>query len=132
MVNAMDIFSVIAESRIREAIERGELDNVPGRGSPLKIDDLSHIPEELRAAYILLKNSGVLPEEMQLKKEIVNLQKLINCCHLDPGEEREVQALKKKLTEKILRYDMIMEKRNTGFNHALGQYQEKIYKRLGR
>nr|WP_315988872.1 DnaJ family domain-containing protein [Desulforamulus aquiferis] len=38
------------------------------------MDDLSHIPDDLRCGYILLKNAGVLPEEMELKKEIVSLQ----------------------------------------------------------
>ncbi|MCL6611889.1 MAG: DUF1992 domain-containing protein [Peptococcaceae bacterium] len=127
----MDILTIIAENRIREAVKNGELDNIPGRGRPLNLDDLSHVPEELRAGYILLRNAGVLPEEMQLKKEIVSLQKLINCCCEDRGGEKEIDSLRKKLTEKILRYDILMERRNRGSNLALGQYQNKIYKRLG-
>lgn len=127
----MDILTTIAENKIREAVQKGELDNIPGRGKPLNLDDLSHVPEELRAGYILLRNAGVLPEEMHLKKEIVSLQKLINCCCEEPGGEKEIDSLKKKLTEKILRYDILMERRNRGSNLALGQYQNKIYRRLG-
>ncbi|MCL6477271.1 MAG: DUF1992 domain-containing protein [Peptococcaceae bacterium] len=128
----MDIFTVIAENKVREAIRKGELDNLPGRGRPLNLDDLSHVPEELRGGYILLRNAGVLPEEMQLKKEIVGLQKFINCCYEDPCEDRDVVSLRKKLTEKILRYDILMEKRSQGSNQALGYYQNKIYKKLGK
>ena len=71
----MYIFELIAENKIREAIENGELDNLPCKGKPLQLDNLAHVPEELRAAYTILKNAGVLPEELQLKKEIVSLQK---------------------------------------------------------
>lgn len=127
----MDIFTVIAENRIREAMLRGEFDDLPCRGRPLEIDDLSHVPEELRAGYILLKNAGVLPEELQLKKEIMTLQKLLDCCYDDRAEESEINRLRKKLNEKVLRYDMIMEKRGMGSNHALSYYKNKIYKKLG-
>jgi hypothetical protein len=54
----------IAERRIREAQERGELDDLPGAGAPLALDDDALIPEDLRAAYRVLKNSGFLPPEL--------------------------------------------------------------------
>lgn len=121
----MDIVAVIAESKIREAIARGELDNLAGSGRPLEIDDLSHVPEELRSGYILLRNAGVLPEEMQLKKEIVTLQKLIDCCDADVQKE----CLKTKLNQKILRFSMLMEGRRA--STALSQYRSQLYRRLG-
>lgn len=68
----MEIFSRIAEGKIKEAIRNGEFENLPGRGKPLRLDDLSSVPEELRAAYIILKNAGIVPEELQLQKEIVS------------------------------------------------------------
>jgi hypothetical protein len=52
--------SIIAEMRIKEAAERGELDNLPGAGLPLPQDDDANVPEELRMAYKLLKNGGYL------------------------------------------------------------------------
>ena len=121
----MNILEVIAENKIREAVKRGELDNLPCKGKPLKLDDLSHIPEELRAAYTLLKNAGVLPEELQLKKEIVSLQKLIDYCH----QENERDLLMKKLTRKILRFDLLMDNRKV--NSTLGYYKRKIYRKFG-
>lgn len=121
----MDIVAVIAEGKIREAIARGELDNLAGSGRPLEIDDLSHVPEELRAGYIMLRNAGVLPEEMQLKKEIVTLQKLIDCCDADVQKE----CLQTKLNQKILRFNMLMEGRRV--STALSQYRNQLYRRLG-
>ncbi len=121
----MSILEVIAENKIREAMQKGELDNLPCKGKPLKLDNDSHIPEELRAAYTLLKNAGVLPEELQLRKEIVSLQKLIGYCH----QEDERNLLTKKLTQKILRFDLLMDNRKV--NSALGHYKRKIYKKFG-
>ena len=36
------------------------------------------VPEHLRMGYKILKNAGVLPEEMQLKKEMVSLKTLLD------------------------------------------------------
>ena len=58
----MDAISIIAEQRIREACERGAFDSLPGAGKPLELEDDSHIPEDLRMAYKLLKNAGYVPE----------------------------------------------------------------------
>ena len=41
----------IAERRIAEAIANGDLENLPGEGRPLALDDDSVVPEELRLAY---------------------------------------------------------------------------------
>lgn len=120
----MDFLERIAEEKIKEAIERGELDRLPGMGKPLKLEDLSRVPEELRAGYILLKNAGILPEEMELKKELITLRELIDSC-TDDDEKRK---LTKEWTEKKLRFHLLMERR--GRSIALEEYEEKIEKRL--
>lgn len=55
-----DIFGTLTERRIQEAISRGDDKNLPGAGKPLKIEKVYFLPQELRAAYIVLKNSGYL------------------------------------------------------------------------
>lgn len=55
-----DIFGTLTERRIQEAISRGEHKNLSGAGKPLKIENIYFLPQELRAAYIVLKNSGYL------------------------------------------------------------------------
>lgn len=121
----MDILAKIAEERIREAIKKGEFDNLSLKGKPLKLEDLSRVSEELRAGYKILKNAGVLPEELELKKEIISLKNLIACCY----EDEEKKLLKKKLNEKILRFNILMEKRGVK-GSAVGLYRSKIYKKL--
>ncbi len=73
----MNPIDQIAEARIREAMERGELSGLPGEGRPLQLDDDSAIPEELRAAYRILKNAGFLPPELQLRKELREAEHLL-------------------------------------------------------
>ncbi len=47
----MYIFELIAERKIREAMERGEFDNNPLQGKPLPKDHLENVPPDLRMAY---------------------------------------------------------------------------------
>jgi Domain of unknown function (DUF1992) len=70
------MFDLIAEEKIAEAIARGELDNLPGAGRPLNLDDDALIPEELRLAYRILKNAGYVPPELETLNEIAQLERL--------------------------------------------------------
>jgi len=47
----MFLLDQLAEARILNALEKGELSNLPGEGKPLRLDDDSAVPEELRGAY---------------------------------------------------------------------------------
>ena len=83
----MDHAAWIAERRIAEAMDRGEFDGLPGRGRPLKLDDDSHVRPELRLAYRICKNAGVLPPELEERQQLVSLRELIRSA--DEGPERE-------------------------------------------
>ncbi|MFM8547247.1 MAG: DnaJ family domain-containing protein [Betaproteobacteria bacterium] len=67
----------IAERRIAEAIERGELSRLPGEGKPLDLDDDRLVPEEVRAVYRVLKNAGFVPPEIASRCEIATLEAAI-------------------------------------------------------
>jgi hypothetical protein len=121
----MDILAKIAEQKIREAVERGEFDNLGYHGKPLKFDDLAGVPEALRMGYKILKNAGVLPPEMQLKKDVLSLQDLIKACY----DEDERRRLQHKMSEKMLRYNMMMER--NFHKPAYQKYQAKIQEKLG-
>lgn len=73
----MNLLDQIAEARIQEAIDRGDLRGLPGEGKPLQLDDDSAVPEELRAAYRILKNAGFLPPELQLRQELREAEHLL-------------------------------------------------------
>ena len=83
----------LAEERIRDAIQRGEFDNLPGRGKPLNLEDDRHIPEDLRLAYKVLKNAGCLPPELELKKEISKAEELLSSMEDEGQKYRQLQRL---------------------------------------
>ena len=61
--DSMGAIAIIAERRIQEAMAEGQFDDLPGRGKPQKLEDLSHLPPEVRMVYTILKNSGYLEAE---------------------------------------------------------------------
>ncbi len=94
---------IIAERKIQEAIRNGELDNLPGKGKPLQLDDESGIPEDLRLAYKILKNADCLPPEVELKKEIVRLRDLLE--GMEDVDEK--YRLMKKLNFQIMKLNLM-------------------------
>ncbi len=67
----------IAEQLIIAARDRGELDNLPGQGRPLALDDDSAVPPELRASYRILKNSGYIPAEVEQLRQVRQVESLL-------------------------------------------------------
>lgn len=115
----------IAEERIREAIQRGEFDNLPGSGKPLKLEDDRHIPDDLRLAYKVLKNADCLPPELELKKEIRTAEELLGLLK-DEGEKyRQI----KKVNYLIMKLNM-MRKGSVQWEEQQ-RYYEKVVERIG-
>lgn len=76
----------LAEARIAEAAARGEFENLPGAGRPLRLDDDAAVPETLRVAYRVLKNAGCVPPEVAARGEALTLERLLRCAR--DGDER--------------------------------------------
>ena len=89
MIHALRL---IAERKISQAIQNGELYVESWQGRPLPQEDNSHIPPDLRMAYKMLKNSGYLPPEIEDRKEIQKLEELIASTE---DEHTRVKQLKK-------------------------------------
>lgn len=123
----MDMFHIVSEDRIKKAYNDGEFDNLPGYGKPLKLEDLSGIPEELRMAYKIMKNAGFSEEENHLRKEMMTIEDLIKKCD-DSGEKEDLQ---KRLNEKLLRFNQLMSKRGAKTNSSIFKnYEQKVEKRF--
>ena len=60
--------AMVAEQRIKESMERGEFEGLPGQGKPLDLDEDANVPEELRMAWKLLKNGGYLDQATSADK----------------------------------------------------------------
>lgn len=85
----------LVERRIEEAVARGEFDNLPGAGKPLDLDDDLLVPEELRVANRILRNSGYAPPEIEHLREINQLIGTIERAEMgcDAPSARRLRAL---------------------------------------
>lgn len=102
-----DIFKQLVEDRIQEAMRNGEFDNLPSQGKPISLDYWASLPQEIRAGYMVLKNGGFVPEEVQLLKDIHDLQEQLASCSIPEFKT----SITKKLQETQLKYDLILELR---------------------
>ena len=50
----------LVEKLLAEAVSRGEFENLPGTGKPLPPEDNEHVPDDMRLAWRVLKNSGFI------------------------------------------------------------------------
>ena len=118
------MFQRLAEQRILEAQRRGEFDNLPGKGKPLELEDLSWVPDDLRIGYMVLKNAHVLPPEAETLKDIHILEDLLK--HVE--DEGERKALAKSIHWKVIRLDML--KRRSMSLSSVRAYGRKLITRL--
>ena len=121
----MICFQKIAERRILEAIREGALDDLPGAGQPLELEDDSHVPEDLRVAYKILKNAGFVPKEVALRKEIVQVEDLLAGMEDTRAKYRQL----KKLNFLIMKLN-ILRKTHTGMEKTQ-RYEKKLVERFG-
>jgi hypothetical protein len=99
-------FEKLVEEKIREAMENGEFDNLPGKGKPIDLSAYFATPEDLRLAHSILKNAGIIPEEIQLLSEIGSLKESIKgCC--DPEKKA---LINRQIEELTMKYNLLKER----------------------
>jgi hypothetical protein len=123
--DALSFVQRIAEQRILEAQRAGAFDDLPGKGKPLELEDLSWVPDELRIGYHILKNAHVLPPEAELLKDIHTLEDLLKYIE-DEGERR---ALAKSIQAKLIRLDLL--KRQSMSMASVRGYSRKLIAKFG-
>ncbi|MBU8910091.1 MAG: DUF1992 domain-containing protein [Desulfobacterales bacterium] len=96
-------FEALVEERIKKAQKDGTFDNLEGKKKPLNFED-RHIPQELRLAHKILKNSGFLPPEVELKKKITQAEQLLEKTVVDSPERLKIQ---KKLNYLFIKLNTI-------------------------
>jgi hypothetical protein len=101
----MNAIEIIAENKIREALDNGELDNLSLSGQPLDLDDGQFVPLHLRLSQKILRNAGYLPPVLQLKKDILQLSERL----AEATDECARESIKRRLFEKKLRHDVLMD-----------------------
>ena len=80
----------IAEARIREGMEQGVFDNLPGAGKPLDLEEYFNTPEDLRMAFSILKNANCAPPEVEMLKEVSRLQRAVAEA-ADPATRKQLE-----------------------------------------
>ena len=123
---AVSFLHRIAEQRILEAQREGAFDNLSGKGKPLKLEDLSWVPEDLRIGYHVLKNAHVLPPEVELLKDIHTLEDLLE--HIE--DENERRSLNKSIQWKMIHLEML-KRRSLDLN-AVRSYSRKLVAKFQR
>ncbi len=99
------------EAQIRDAIERGEFDNLPGKGKPLDLSEWEKTPEHLRMSYSVLKNAGYSPNEIHTKKEINSLKAMIEQETDRERKERLLTTLQAQTVTDAIRMERLRKKR---------------------
>jgi len=99
-------FDKIVEQLIREAQERGEFENLPGKGKPIDLTAYFEMPEDIRLAQSVLKNAGMKSPEVQLLNEIAELRQLLAAV----VEETKKEEIQRSIQEKQIEFSLMMER----------------------
>jgi hypothetical protein len=99
-------FERIVEAMIKEAMERGEFDNLPGKGKPIDLTEYFETPEEVRMANSVLKNAGITSREVDLLKEIAELKQILEAA----VDKKKRQELEKQIQQKQVEFNLMMER----------------------
>lgn len=95
----------LIENKIREAMEAGEFDNLPGKGRPIDLDAYFATPADLRLGYSVLKSAKCLPLEVELMKEVDELKTELADCATDAERKR----LTKEIEARTLKLKLLLE-----------------------
>jgi hypothetical protein len=99
-------FDKIVEALIKEAQERGEFDNLPGKGKPIDLTSYFETPEEVRLAQSVLKNAGMTSPEVEILKEIAELRQVQEAV----TNEAKKQEIRKRIEQKQMEFNLMMER----------------------
>src|SRR6266487_4263229 len=60
----------LIDQKIREAMEQGEFDDLPGKGKPVDTSENPFEDPEMRLAHRMLRNAGFAPSWIEERKDI--------------------------------------------------------------
>lgn len=89
------------DRQVREAMERGEFDNLPGAGRPLDLDTSEDwwIKAKMKAE----KLDAVLPGPLALRREVEAIQDAVAGCRTEAEVRERCAALNERIREHYLR-----------------------------
>jgi DnaJ-like protein len=99
-------FSRVAERCIKEAMSRGEFENLPGAGKPLDLEDYFNTPEDLRMAFSILKNANCAPAEVEVLNEVARLERAV----AETADDSERSELRRTLANRRTELALMLER----------------------
>lgn len=69
-MNLMGRWESLIDQKIREAMEQGEFDDLPGKGKPVDTSENPFEDPEMRPAHRVLRNAGFAPSWIEERKDI--------------------------------------------------------------
>jgi hypothetical protein len=99
-------FDKIVEELIKKAQERGEFEDLPGKGKPIDLSAYFETPEDVRVAQSVLKNAGFASLEVDLLKEIAELKRILASTK-DDGKKQDIR---RQIEQKQIEFSLIMER----------------------
>ena len=105
-------FEKIVEALIKEAQERGEFDNLPGKGKPIDLTTYFETPADVRVAQSVLKNAGMTSPEVQLLKEMAKLRQILAAI----VDEKKKEEIQKQIQEKQIEFNLMVERQKRNRN----------------
>ncbi|GGB52284.1 DUF1992 domain-containing protein [Virgibacillus dakarensis] len=113
---------MFVEERIKDSIDKGEFDNLPGKGKPLNLkDDLPGMRPEIKMGYRMLKNAGYVTEEAKDSKNNMSMNDLLTIA-TGKTHKSDVQSKQK--------FDEFVHERKLHQNKRFIAYAKKIYRKL--
>jgi len=96
----------IVEEMIKKAQERGEFNDLPGKGKPIDLTEYFEMPEEVRVAQAMLKNAGMTSREVDLLKEISELKQQL----AQVVDEKKKAEIQKQIQEQQIEFNLMLER----------------------
>ena len=94
------------EAIIKEAQERGDFDNLKGKGKPIDLSAYFETPEDVRMAYSMVKEAGMVSAEVDLLNDIAALKERLTTTY----EEKDRSRIQKMIREKQLQFNIMLER----------------------
>ncbi len=101
----IDVLVLLAERKIAEAMEQGAFDRLALKGQPIALSRDPWQPPERRLAHTILKNAGVAPPELSLRRELMDVRREFARAK-DPEQKAR---LAREIRELILHINVLMK-----------------------
>jgi DnaJ family protein C protein 28 len=109
----MNHWESLVERKIREAMEQGEFDDLPGKGQPVDLSENPFEDPELRMAHRFLRNAGFAPAWIEERKDI-------------DAELESARTLLARATRIYRQTTPVSDSARTAWQRRLGEFRDKV------